>query len=162
MRCSLFLVYQRKRTTQNNDFHSSSRPDEFEVGIIETTSLGEGIPDRLQTLSNRWEAWGWGQVALPDVENIPRKAHTFNKEPHSCCEEAHGFSCVVINNKIAIQLNVETPLPESLQEIPRLDKTTHRYLGFEMKKGRLTIKEMNDERARAKAHGNVGRSHDDG
>ena len=38
--------------------------------------------------------------------------------------------------KCAIQLNVETPLSESLQEIPRLDKTTHRYLGFEMKKWR--------------------------
>ena len=41
-----------------------------------------------------------------------------------------------------IQLNVETPLPESLQDIPRLDETTYKYLGFEMKKGEVDRKEM--------------------
>ena len=29
------------------------------------------------------------------------------------------------NKKRAIQLNFETPLPESLQEIPRMDETTY-------------------------------------
>ena len=36
----------------------------------------------------------------------------------------------------------ETPLPESLQEISRLDETTYKYLGFEMKKGEIDMKEM--------------------
>ena len=49
---------------------------------------------------------------------------------------------VINNKKSAIQLNVETPLPESLQEIPRLDDTTYKYLGFEMKKGEIERNEM--------------------
>ena len=50
---------------------------------------------------------------------------------------------IVINNKkCAIQLNYETPLPESLQEIPRLDEATYKYLGFEMKKGDVARNEM--------------------
>ena len=32
--------------------------------------------------------------------------------------------------------------PLSLQEIPRLDETTYKYLGFEMKKGEVERKEM--------------------
>ena len=39
--------------------------------------------------------------------------------------------------KSAIQLNIETPLPKHLQDIPRLDETTYKYLGFEMKKGEI-------------------------
>ena len=43
---------------------------------------------------------------------------------------------MVINaKKSAIQLSIETPLPESLREIPRLNETMYKYLGFEMKKG---------------------------
>ena len=45
-------------------------------------------------------------------------------------------------NKSAIQLNVESRLPESLQEIPRMDETTYKYLGFEIKKGDVERKEM--------------------
>ena len=44
---------------------------------------------------------------------------------------------VMINKKCAIQLNVETRLPESLQDIPRMDETIYRHLGFEMKKGEV-------------------------
>ena len=47
---------------------------------------------------------------------------------------------VINTKKWAIQLNVETPLPESLQDIPRLDDTTNKYLGFEMKRARPTGK----------------------
>ena len=50
---------------------------------------------------------------------------------------ADTVGMVINNNKRAIQLNVETLLPQSLQEIPRLDETTYRYLGFEMKKGQV-------------------------
>ena len=64
---------------------------------------------------------------------------------------------MVINNmKCAIQLNVETALPESLQDIPRLDETTYKYLGFEMKNGEIDRREMLrmlDERIK----GEVGR-----
>ena len=50
---------------------------------------------------------------------------------------------MVINIKqSAIQLNIETPLTESLQDIPRLDERTYKYLGFEMKKGEVDQKEM--------------------
>ena len=49
---------------------------------------------------------------------------------------------VVNKKKCAIQLKVETPLPESLQDIPRLDEVTYRYLGFEMKKGEVELEEM--------------------
>ena len=52
---------------------------------------------------------------------------------------------VINNKKCAIQLNFETPLPESLQEIPRLDEMTCKYLGFDMKKGEVVKKEMMDE-----------------
>ena len=55
---------------------------------------------------------------------------------------AASVGMVINNKKSAIQLNVETPLPESLQEIPRLDETTYKYLGFEMKKGEVEGKEM--------------------
>ena len=41
---------------------------------------------------------------------------------------------VINNEKSAIRLNVETHLPQTLQEIPRLNETTYKYLGFEMKK----------------------------
>ena len=45
---------------------------------------------------------------------------------------------MVINaKKSAIQLSMETPLPQSLQEIPRMDETTYKYLGFQMKKGEV-------------------------
>ena len=49
---------------------------------------------------------------------------------------------VINTKKSAIQFNVETPLPESLREIPRMDETTDEYLGFEMKKGEVERKEM--------------------
>ena len=49
---------------------------------------------------------------------------------------------VVNKKKCAIQLKVETPLPESLQEIPRLDESTDKFLGFEMKKGENERKKM--------------------
>ena len=48
---------------------------------------------------------------------------------------------MVINRKMsAIQLNVETPLLESLQGIPRMDETTYEYLGYEMRKGEVVRK----------------------
>ena len=50
---------------------------------------------------------------------------------------------MVINaKKSAIQLNVETPLPQSLQDIPRMDETTYKYLGFEMIRGEVDRKGM--------------------
>ena len=49
---------------------------------------------------------------------------------------------VINTKKSAIQLNCETPLQESLQEIPRMDETTSTYLGFQMKKGEIEGKEM--------------------
>ena len=55
---------------------------------------------------------------------------------------AASIGMVINNKKCAIQLNVETPLPESLQDIPRLDGTTNKYIGFEMKKGEIDRKEM--------------------
>ena len=38
---------------------------------------------------------------------------------------AASVGMVINTKKSAIQLNVKTPLPESLQEIPRLDETTY-------------------------------------
>ena len=49
---------------------------------------------------------------------------------------------VINNKKSAIQLCLQTPLPESIQDIPRLDEVTYKYLGFEMKKGDIERKEM--------------------
>ena len=37
---------------------------------------------------------------------------------------------------------METPLQEFLQNIPRMDETTYKYLGFEMKNGEVVGKEM--------------------
>ena len=55
---------------------------------------------------------------------------------------AASVGMVINTKKSAIQLNFETPLPESLQEIPRMDETTYKYLGFQMKKGEVGGKEM--------------------
>ena len=44
--------------------------------------------------------------------------------------------------KSAIQLNVETPLPASLKDIPRIDENTYQYLEFEMKMGQVERKEI--------------------
>ena len=46
---------------------------------------------------------------------------------------AASVGMVINNKKSAIQLNIETPIPQSLQDIPRLDETSYKYLGFEMK-----------------------------
>ena len=46
--------------------------------------------------------------------------------------------------KSAIQLSVETPLQESLRDIPRMDEITYKYLGFEMEKEVMT-KEIIDK-----------------
>ena len=46
------------------------------------------------------------------------------------------------NKKNAIQISIDIPIPKSLQEIPRLDETTHKYLGFEMNRGEVELKEM--------------------
>ena len=43
---------------------------------------------------------------------------------------AASVGMVINKKKSGIQLSVETPLPQSLREIPRLDETTYRYLGF--------------------------------
>ena len=53
---------------------------------------------------------------------------------------AQAVGMVINNKKSAIQLNVEAQLPESLQEIPRMDETTYKYLGFEMMKGEVDRK----------------------
>ena len=47
---------------------------------------------------------------------------------------AVAVGMVINNKKSAIQLAVETALPESLQDNPRMDETTYKYLGFDMKK----------------------------
>ena len=49
----------------------------------------------------------------------------------------YAESVGMVNNskKSAIQMDVETPLPDSLQDIPSVDETTYKYLDFEMKKG---------------------------
>ena len=52
---------------------------------------------------------------------------------------------MVISKKSAIQLSVEAPLPQSLQDIPRFDVTTNKYQMFEMKKGEIEGKEMMDK-----------------
>ena len=66
---------------------------------------------------------------------------------------AAAVGMVINNRKSAIQLNTETPLPASLQDIPRIDEMTYKYLGFEMKKGEIERKEMMsrlEERIRGK------------
>ena len=50
---------------------------------------------------------------------------------------AMSVGMVINNKKSAIQLNVDKPIPVALQEIPKMDETTYKYLGFEMKKGEV-------------------------
>ena len=54
---------------------------------------------------------------------------------------AASVGMVINNKKSAIQLESDAPLPEPLRDIPRMDETTYKYLGFEMKKGEVE-KEM--------------------
>ena len=61
---------------------------------------------------------------------------------------------VIDRKKSAIQLDFETPLPESLQDIPRMDETTYKYLEFEMRKTEVERKEKMvklEERIRGEA-----------
>ena len=60
---------------------------------------------------------------------------TAEKEHEKDERFAEAVEMVVNNEKSAIQLNVETPLPQSLQDIPRMDETTYKHIGFEMEKG---------------------------
>ena len=55
---------------------------------------------------------------------------------------AQSVGMVINRKKSAVQLIIETPLPESLQEIPRLDGTTYKYLEFEKMKSAVDRKEM--------------------
>lgn len=55
---------------------------------------------------------------------------------------AESVGMVINNKKCAIQLNDETPLPVSLQEIPRMDEMTYTYFGIQMKKGDVDRKEV--------------------
>ena len=60
---------------------------------------------------------------------------------HETVKQYESSVGMVINNKkSAIQLNSETPLPESLQDIPRMDEIPYQYFGFEMKKGEIEKK----------------------
>ena len=58
---------------------------------------------------------------------------------------AQSVGMVINTKKSTIQLNTETPLPESLQDIPRIDENPYKYLGFEMKKGEIERKTMMKE-----------------
>ena len=55
---------------------------------------------------------------------------------------AVAVGMVINNKKSAIQMNVETHLPVSLQDIPRLDDASYKYLGFEMANGCVDRKGM--------------------
>ena len=55
---------------------------------------------------------------------------------------AASVGMIINHKKSAIQLSVETPLPESLQDIARMDERTYKNLGFEMKKGEVDKREM--------------------
>ena len=57
------------------------------------------------------------------------------------------------NKKSAIKINRESPLPESLLDIPRIDEIPYIYFGFEMKKGEIereTMMKKLDERIKEK------------
>ena len=53
---------------------------------------------------------------------------------------AASVGMVINTKKSAIQLNVDTPLPQSLQDIPMMDQATYKYLMFEMIKGEAVRK----------------------
>ena len=56
-------------------------------------------------------------------------------------EHAQSVGMVINAKKSIIQPNVETPLPETLLDVPQLDERTYKYLGFKMK-GEADRKEM--------------------
>ena len=73
---------------------------------------------------------------------------------------AASVGMVINNKKSAIQLTTETPLPQSLLEIPRMDETTYKYLGFEMKQGdvdRRGMMERLEKRIKEKLEEPTGR-----
>ena len=49
---------------------------------------------------------------------------------------AKSVGTVINNRKSAIQMNIETPLPESLQEIPRLDDRTFAFSHLKREKAK--------------------------
>ena len=89
------------------------------------------VGDRVQVLYNMDDL----KASMTNIETAQR-VHGIVKR------YAASVGMVINTKKSAIQLNVETPLPESLREIPRMDETTYKYLGFQMKKGEVEGKEM--------------------
>ena len=75
------------------------------------------------------------KASMDDIQ-MPETVHGIMKK------YAASVGMVINNKKSAIQMNVDTPLLESLQEIPRLHETTYKYLGFEMKNGEVDRKLM--------------------
>ena len=73
--------------------------------------------------------------SMSDIETAQNVHHVVKRYTAS-------VGMVINNKKSAIQLTVETPLPESLQDIPRLDEMTYKCLGIEMKKGDIDKKGM--------------------
>ena len=79
---------------------------------------------------------------MDDLKASMRDVETAQAVHETVKKYAMSVGIVIYNKKSAIQLNVETPLPESLQEIPRLDEVAYKYLGFEMKKGDVERREV--------------------
>ena len=93
--------------------------------------LKTGLGDRVEVLYYMDDL----KASMTDIQTA-EKVHRIVKR------YAASVGMVINNKKSAIQLNFETPLPQPLQEIPRMDEATYRYLGFEMKKGEVVRNEM--------------------
>ena len=79
---------------------------------------------------------------MDDLKASMSAIETAQKVHETVKKYAASVGMVINNKKSAIQLNIDTPLPVSLLEIQRLDETTYKYLGFEMKKGEVDRKAM--------------------
>ena len=83
---------------------------------------------------------------MDDLKASMNSIETAKKVHATVKKYAEAVGMVIDSKKSAIQLNVEAPLPDSLQDIPRLDETTYKYLGFEMRKGQVERNEMMETR----------------
>ena len=77
---------------------------------------------------------------MDDLKVSMRRIVTAQKVHERVRTYSMAVGMVIIGKKSVIQPSVETPLPESLQDIPRLDEVTYKFLDFEMKRGEVDTK----------------------
>ena len=82
--------------------------------------LREGVDERPERL-----------YSINDLNASSMKTDTTQTIHQLAKKFTAAVGMVIKNKKSDIKLSIETPLPNSLQDIPRIDETTYKYFGYE-------------------------------